>query len=84
MSDSLQPHRLQHACQASLSLTVSWSLLKLLHQVSDALQTAHPLLHPYPALSRSQHQGLALTKPHLASVRWDYYTAYLILLMKVK
>ena len=55
------------------------------HQVSDALQISHPLLCPSPpALNLSQHQGLALSKPHLMSVRWDYYIAYFLLLMKVK
>ena len=54
------------------------------HQVSDALQISHLLLCPSPALSLSQNQGLALSKPHLISVSWDYYIAYFILLMKVK
>ena len=35
------------ACQASLSITNSWSLLKLMYiGVSDAIQTSHPLLSP--------------------------------------
>ena len=45
MSDSLRPWTA--ACQASLSFTVSWSLLQLRsHWVCDAMQTSHPLLSP--------------------------------------
>ena len=46
-------------CQASLSLTISWSLLKLIHWVDDGIQPFHPMspLSP-PALNLSQHQGL--------------------------
>ena len=47
MSDSLPPHGLQHA-QASLSITNSWSLLKLtsieLLMPSNHLILCHPLL----------------------------------------
>ena len=47
------------ACQASLSITNSWSLLKLVHRVSDAIPPSHPLSSPSPAsFSLSQHQGL--------------------------
>ena len=43
------------ACQASLSFTISWSLLKL----SDAIQPSHSLSSPSPlAFCLSQHQGL--------------------------
>ena len=45
------------AHQASLSFTLSWSLLKLnVHQVGNAIQPSHPLSPPSPALSFSQHQ----------------------------
>ena len=48
------------ACQASLSITNSWSLLKLIsHRVGDAIQQSHPLLSPSPPdLNLFQHQGL--------------------------
>ena len=37
------------ACQASLSITNSWILLKVdVHQVSDVIQPSHPLLSPSP------------------------------------
>ena len=47
------------AHQASLSITNSWSLLKLMSIVSDAIQPSHPLSSPSPpAFNLSQHQGL--------------------------
>ena len=54
------------ARQASLSITTSQSLLKLLelaqthiYQVSDAIQPSYPLSPPSPsALNLSQYQGL--------------------------
>ena len=49
------------ACQASLSFTISRSLLKLhVHRVSDAIQPSRPLSSPFPpAFNLSQHQGLS-------------------------
>ena len=49
------------ARQASLSITNSWSLLKLIefHRVGDAIQPSYPLSSPSPpAFSLTQHQGL--------------------------
>ena len=51
------------ACQSSLSITNSWSLLKLifieLAQIHDAIQLSHPLSSPSPpAFSLSQLQSL--------------------------
>ena len=47
------------AHQASLSITNSWSSLRLIHRVSDAIQPSHPLLSPSPpAPNPSQHQSL--------------------------
>ena len=47
------------ACQASLSITNSQSLLKHVHWVGDAIQPFHPLSSPSPpAFNHSQHQGL--------------------------
>ena len=48
MSDSLQPHELQHAKPQTH-----------IHQVGDTIQPSHPLSSPSPpALNLSQHQGL--------------------------
>ena len=47
------------AQQASLSITNSRSLLRLVHWVGDAIQPYHPLSSPSPpAPNLSQHQGL--------------------------
>ena len=46
-------------CQASLSITNSWSLVNSCPLSFDAIQPSHPLLSPSPpALNLSQHQGL--------------------------
>ena len=46
------------ARQASLSITNSWSSLRLM-SISDAIQASHPLSSPFPpAPNSSQHQGL--------------------------
>ena len=48
------------ALQASLSITSSWSLLKLMSIVSEALQPSHPLLSPSPpSYNLSPHQGFS-------------------------
>ena len=47
------------ACQASLSITNSWSLLEHVYWVSDAIQPSHPLSYTFPpAFNLSQHKGL--------------------------
>ena len=47
------------ARQASLSITNSWSSLRLMHWVGDAIQPSHPLSSPSPlAFNLSHHQGL--------------------------
>ena len=42
----------------SLSITNSWSLLKLMSMADDAIRPSHPLLSPSPAFNLSQHQNL--------------------------
>ena len=58
VSDSLQPHGLQHArlsCPSPLPRAYSTHV----HQVGDAIQSSHVLLSPSPpAFNISQHQGL--------------------------
>ena len=45
--------------QASLSITNSWNLLKIVHQIGDAIQPSHPLLSSSPpAFNLFQYQGL--------------------------
>ena len=58
------------AHQVSLSITNSWSLLKLqgAWMVGDAIQPSHPLSSPSPpVLNLSQHHGLFLTNQFFAS-----------------
>ena len=58
MSDSLQPHGLQHARPPCPSPTPGVTQTHL-HWVDDAIHPSHPLSSPYPpALNLSQHQGL--------------------------
>ena len=60
--------------QASLSFTVSLSLLKLMSIVSDAIQPSHPLLSPSLAFILSQHQGLFRW---VGSLAWGGQSIYL-------
>ena len=58
MSDSLQPHRLQHARPSCHSPTTGLTQIHVL-RVSDAIQPSHPLSSPSPpTFNLSQHQGL--------------------------
>ena len=58
MSDSLQPHGLEHAMLPCLSLTPR-AYSTHVHRVSDAIQPSHPLSSPTPlAFNLSQQQGL--------------------------
>ena len=51
------------ANQASLFITNSRSLLKLIHQVDNAIQSSHPLSSPSPpTFNLSQHQSLFFLK----------------------
>ena len=66
------------ARQASLSITDSRSLLKLMsHQVGEAIQPSHPLSSPAPpAFSLSQHQGLS--NGSVLRIRWPKYWSFSI------
>ena len=58
MSDSLRPHALQHA-RPPLSITNSWSLLKLM-SIESVIPSNHLILSSpsLPAFNISQHQSL--------------------------
>ena len=60
VSDSLQPHGLQHARLPCPSPTHVHELTQThVHRVGDAIKPSHPLLSPFPpAFNLSQHQGL--------------------------
>ena len=58
MSDSLQPHGLQHARFLCPPLSPRVCSIHI-HWVSDAIQPFHPVSLPFPfAFNLSQHQGL--------------------------
>ena len=58
VSDSLQPHELQHARPLCPSPTPGVHSNSV-HRVGDAIQPSHPLSSPSPpAPNPSQHQGL--------------------------
>ena len=57
VSDSLQPHELQHArppCPSTTSRVPQTHV----HRVGDAIQPSHPLLSPSPPDPNPSHQGL--------------------------
>ena len=59
MSDSLQPHELQHARPPCPSHQLPELAESLEHRVGDAIQQSHPLSSSSPpAFNLSQHQGL--------------------------
>ena len=65
------------AYQASLSFTISWSLLKLVHWVHDAIQPSHPLSPSSPpSLNLSQCQAffpICLLNESAFHIRWPKY-----------
>ena len=62
------------ACQASLFITNSRSLLKLMSIVLDAIQPSHPLWSPSPpAFNLSQQQGLSTES---VLIRWPKYWSF--------
>ena len=74
VSDSLQPHGLQHTripCPSPLPELTQTHV----HRVSDAIQPSHPLSSPSPpAFNPSQHQGLfqGVSSP----IRWPKYWSF--------
>ena len=76
MSDSLRPHGLHAAHQASLSITNSWSLLKLMSielvMPSNHLILCHPLLLPpliFPSIRVFSHESAL-------HIRWPKYWSF--------
>ena len=56
----------------SLSITNSWSLIKLVHRVGNAIQPNHSLSSPFPpTFNHSQHQGLS--NESALCIRWPKY-----------
>ena len=74
MSNSLQPHGLQHARLSYPSLSPK-VCSDSVHSVGDTIQPSHPLLpSPSPAFSRSQHQGLfhSVRSSHQCSKHYSF------------
>ena len=70
VSDSLPSHGLQHA-KLPCPFTILWSLPKLIHGFSDAIQPSHPLSPTSPpAYNLSQHQGLSQWVGCLHEMLW--------------
>ena len=63
------------ALQASLSFTISRSLLKLMFCVGDAIQPSRPLSSPSPAFNLSQSQGLFSNELALR-IRWPKFWSF--------
>ena len=60
------------ACQASLSITNSRSLLKHVHCLSDAIQPSHTLSSPSsPAFNLAQHR--IFSNESVLHIRWPKY-----------
>ena len=74
------------ARQASLSITNSQSLLKLMsHRVSDAIQLSHPLSSPSPpAFNLSHHQGSYQMSQFFASGGQSIGVSASVLLMNIQ
>ena len=76
MSDSLQPHGLTVAHQASLSITNSWSLLKFMSiesvVPSNYLFLCHPLLLP-PSIFPSIR---VFSNESVLRIRWPKYWSF--------
>ena len=77
VSDSLQPHELQHTrlpCPSPTPGAFSNSSIQV-HQVSDAIQPSHPLSSPTPpGLNLSQQQGLFkwVSSSHQVAKYWSF------------
>ena len=74
MSDSLQPHELQHTRPPCPSPTPKFTQTQV-NWVGDAIQPSHPLLSPSPpALNLSQHQGLFkwVRSSHQVAKYWSF------------
>ena len=68
--------RWTEACQASLSITNSWSLFKLM-SIESVMPSNHLILSSpsLPAFSLSQHQGLCSSESVLC-IRWPKYWSF--------
>ena len=74
VSNSLQPHELQHARPPCPSLTAEFTQTHV-HRVGDAIQPSHPLSSPSsPPPNPSQHQSLF--NESTLHMRWPKYWSF--------
>ena len=75
MSNSLWPHRLQHARLPCPSPSLGKLAQTHVHWVGDAIQPSHPLSSPSPpAFNLSQHQ--VLSSDLALCIRWPNYCSF--------
>ena len=75
MSDSLQPHALV-ACQASLTFTISRSLLRLMHTES-MMASNHPVFcHPLLFLASIFPSNRGFSNESALRIRWPKYRSF--------
>ena len=75
VSNSLQPHGLQHTRLPFRNITNSQSLTQThVLWVGDAIQPSHSLSSPSPAFNLSQHQGLS--SESVLCIRWPKYWSF--------
>ena len=70
---TLQPHRLQHA-RPPLSITNSWSLLKLT-SIESVMPSNHLILSR-PAFNLSEHQGPFQWRLIVLCIKWPKYWSF--------
>ena len=76
VSDSLQPHGLPAACQASLSFIISWSLLKLM-SIESVMPSKHLILcHPLFLLPSILPSIRVFTNESVLHIRWPKYWSF--------
>ena len=76
MSNSLRPHGLHAACQAFLSITSSWSLLKLI-SIESVMPSNHLILcHPLLLLPSIFPSIRVLSNVSILCTRWTKYWSF--------
>ena len=76
VSNSLRPHALQHARQASLSITNSWSPLKLM-PIESVMASNHLILYHSLLLPPSNFPSIRVfSKDSVILIRWPKYWSF--------
>ena len=77
MSDSLQPHELQHAkLPCSLPSLPEFAQTHF-HRVGDATQQSHPLSSPFPSWLQSSPASISFpVSQHFGHIRWPKYWSF--------